>query len=596
MATLVLYNGDCIQNNKYTVTSETARSATSTDVQSIPVARGSGSTVVNSRLEAKVFSLDGTIKSPAGMDLQTTTKDFDAIFNLGDQRLRFITEYEYIFDGQDTTGWTGSSDASNLSIDSENFNFLAGSLKFDIDVSASGDDFAVLENSSLTQVDISNIENPNIEFTLDLPNVEYISEIELRVGNDSSNYYDAIFSSQIFARSLQNGRNMFSVPLADMTETGTVTDTAIDYVYLKISYTSDQEDMTCHFDGVYVANENRIRNYRVYKTGSTERDDGHFWIDTITYSGLTFLCPDGYGTSTHEVELFDLTAQSSNPNTNTITLDGSTNLSPLYTLIINSQTNLQNVKISNETVGQSLTFSRTWQDGDVFTFGGLALISTVGANVLEFEGQIPDHRPGKNKIDLSFSLSTSQTQGFTSYNANRNQDNASGGVVPKMGLMAQSFVAGETGTISDLKLHIAERTPTSGYDPGPAAVWLRADNGGNPDGSFSKSSYDGLVDVSSGSTFSTVSLTTSGKSFSVTTGTTYWIVVESSYEPDFARATYRTYWSYNTAGGVTGVAKGSDDSASTWSSLSGDQVYEITISPPVSVNYDWKATYFKLYV
>lgn len=580
MSTLVIYSGDNLQNSKYTVTSETARSATSTDVQSIPVARGTGSTVVNSRLEAKVFSLTGSLHTTPGKNLQRVIADFDAIFNKGNKRLRFIPEYEFIADAQETSGWETQGGGSNVTIDEDNFNFLAASLKFDY---ADANAWAELYNSTLPAVDISGYENPNFEFTLNIPNVDKVNNIEVRVGNDSLNYYGARLDTQIFNEDFVNGRNMFSVPKSATTETGSVTDTAIDYVYIRINANTQQSAMSVNFDGLYIAEEDRIRNYRVYKNGGTERDDGHFWIDSITYSGLTFLCPDGYGTSTHAVEMFNLTGQTTNPNNNIITLDGSTNLLPEYLLTINSQTNLQKVTISNETVGQSLTFDRTWANGDVFTFGGLDVVSRVNTSVLEFDGQIPDHPPGLNNIRLSFALSTAVTQSWLTYNANRNYD---GATTADKGYLAQSFTANETGTITDLKLHIPQRTPDGGFTAG----WVVADSGGNP-ASFNTTDPDFFIPESSGSAFATADLR---NNVAVTNTNKYWIILPTYFLLGPGETSYRIYWSYNTAGGASGEAKGNDGTG--WSSLSGDQVYEVTITPSVSINYDWKGTYYKLYV
>lgn len=575
MKTLVFYGGDNLQNSKFSVSSETARSATSTDVQAIPVARGSGATVVNSRLEAKQFSLSGYIKTSPGTNLQKSIADFDTIFNIGDKILRFVPEYSFIADAQDATGYTVSGDASNLRKDSDNFNFLAGSLAFDMSITLAGG--GVIENSSLTAVDISGYSNPNFEFTLNLPDRYGISKVTLRVGNDSSNYYEANFLR------LTNGRNMLSVSKSTMTQTGTVDDTAIDYFYIELETTSVLQNKVVNFDGLYIAEEDRIRNYRCYKTGGTERDDGHFWVDSIPYSGLSFICPDGYGTSTHAVEMFNLTGQTSNSNTNSVTLEGSTNLLPEYTLIVNSQTNLQKVTITNETVGQSLNFDRNWQNGDVFTFGGLDVASRVNSSILEFQGQIPDHRPGANRIRLSFALSTAVSQSFLTYNSNRSYSRASGS---NRSLLAQSFVAAESGTITEIKLHIPFL-----YNSSIEAGWIVADNSGEP-GSVNPVSPDFTISQSSGSTFSTANILNPR---SVTNTNTYWIVLVANNYVNQLGISRSAYWSYNTAGGVGGVSKGNDGTG--WSSaLTGDHVYELTITPSVSIDYDWSGAYYKLYV
>lgn len=137
-----------------------------------------------------------------------------------------------------TTDWSVGEDGANLATGDARRG--ANSLQFDIDVSAAGGDFATLTNSNIGGVDISDAKG-TVKFYLFVPtgfNTD-LTSVVFRLGTDSSNYYEWTLDTLT-----ENDWNFISLDYGDFTETGTVADTNIDYVQLRIDYANTYTDKT----------------------------------------------------------------------------------------------------------------------------------------------------------------------------------------------------------------------------------------------------------------------------------------------------------------------------------------------------------------
>lgn len=130
--------------------------------------------------------------------------------------------------------WAAGSSASSLAVDTVNYVSNSASLKFNL---ASSGSTGYLENSTMTQVDLSAWKNQGYFFIYTyLPTASNFTNVILRIGSDSSNYYTATATTTQENTVFQDGWNLLSFSWASMTTVGTPVDTAIDYSRVTWTY------------------------------------------------------------------------------------------------------------------------------------------------------------------------------------------------------------------------------------------------------------------------------------------------------------------------------------------------------------------------
>jgi len=155
---------------------------------------------------------------------------------------------------------SGSSDATNLTADTVNKKKGSASLNFDLDVSQSGNDYAEIQNSTMTALDLSAYADTGYVFAeVYIPNNTNISSFTMTWGSDASNTYAATVTTQHNGQSFRNGWNTLGFAWEGSTQTGTPVDTAIDYLAFRVTYTSSQTDDTdFRVDNIRIANPQNL--------------------------------------------------------------------------------------------------------------------------------------------------------------------------------------------------------------------------------------------------------------------------------------------------------------------------------------------------
>jgi hypothetical protein len=134
---------------------------------------------------------------------------------------------------------TVTGDGSNEGISDVWFLTDNGSLTFDITQSTgvsnvtvvmTGDDIKDISDISADGAFTSSIFVPSVL-------VGKITNIKLRLGNDSSNYIEGTVTSNSYGGVFTEGFNDIIIPRRSMTTTGTVDDSAISYMQLRITHT-----------------------------------------------------------------------------------------------------------------------------------------------------------------------------------------------------------------------------------------------------------------------------------------------------------------------------------------------------------------------
>lgn len=131
--------------------------------------------------------------------------------------------------------WAAGGTASNLAVNNTNFAQGAGSLQFDIGLGAGW-----LENSTMTAVDLSEVENQSSLFDwVSVPTGSDLTSVELRFGSSASDYWTLTVTQNQQGTAFVNGWNLEQFPWASMTVVGSPDSSSITYARITLNVTAD---------------------------------------------------------------------------------------------------------------------------------------------------------------------------------------------------------------------------------------------------------------------------------------------------------------------------------------------------------------------
>jgi len=139
-----------------------------------------------------------------------------------------------------------NSDATNLTLDTVEYNQGSGSFNFDIDVSQSGNNKATLKITDFTSTDLSDDEDiSSLVFDIYIPDVTYFSSVTAYLGSSTSAYWSGTATTDYSGASFTTGEwNTVSIAWSDMTPVGSGDSSAIDYLQFDFNYSASQGDDT----------------------------------------------------------------------------------------------------------------------------------------------------------------------------------------------------------------------------------------------------------------------------------------------------------------------------------------------------------------
>lgn len=181
--------------------------------------------------------------------------------------------------------WTSFGDAFNVDVDTGNYVRGNGSIGFDIDGAAGTT--AGIYNATLTAFDISNFlgEQNSVFMYAYFSNVENITNITLRLGNNASNYYQMVVTATHFNTVFKTGWNLLRFDIQDLTTVGTVDATSMNYIAAFMTKDAAKvNESGFNFDNIVIASgtQMNLRYYSkypwqsqagVWKENSDESDD-----------------------------------------------------------------------------------------------------------------------------------------------------------------------------------------------------------------------------------------------------------------------------------------------------------------------------------
>lgn len=134
----------------------------------------------------------------------------------------------------DNGTWSVGGDGASLSIDTLNKISGSGSLKFNMSAAGSS---AYIENSTVDAQDLTTILNDGALFVwVYIPDTDAVTSVSLRWGSSSANYFSATVTASQDNTVFITGWNLLRFDWNGATETGTVDETAIDYLRVTVAY------------------------------------------------------------------------------------------------------------------------------------------------------------------------------------------------------------------------------------------------------------------------------------------------------------------------------------------------------------------------
>ena len=187
--------------------------------------------------------------------------------------------------------WAVSGDGASLALDQQIFTEGTGSLKFT--VTASGGT-TTLTCTGMNPVDITDFLLQYLFLDLGCPasNTTAITSVRLRVGSDSTNYYQATSTTRYRGDSILNAFGLIGFDMSGKSTTGTPDDDQIDYIQILITHGTTGVDGAYHLDNIFAA-ESVYYILPYYSQYNIKDDDGSTYKAAIVETGDTVLCPNG---------------------------------------------------------------------------------------------------------------------------------------------------------------------------------------------------------------------------------------------------------------------------------------------------------------
>lgn len=203
-----------------------------------------GDRIVDLRLQAgrmpwDVFTQDYAQNFDANKLVSLSNKIYTQ-WNTGVKTLRIeaptLTSPTVLCDTSTTTGWTATTGADSITLDTTYNVAGGGALVFNL---LAGHASGYIENSTLNAVDLSGLVNTATGFLwVYMPTGTLITSVDVRWGSSSSNYYHYTATTTQQGTAFVNGWNLLAFPWVSATKVGTPVNTTYQYVRITPNYDS----------------------------------------------------------------------------------------------------------------------------------------------------------------------------------------------------------------------------------------------------------------------------------------------------------------------------------------------------------------------
>ena len=178
----------------------------------------------------------------------------------------------------------GTGDTVNLITDTSVFKYHGSSVSFDVDVSASINDYSRIDFNPSPAIDLSAYEDTGkMRLWIYIPSVTNFTSVRLFWGTDGGNSWNKTVTTQKDGSSFENGWNLIEFDWATASITGTPNAADITFFYIRVNYTSSYTDQTGF----------RVNDFRIFsatqgeiQTSSTLYDTGGMLLNSAGLYGF----------------------------------------------------------------------------------------------------------------------------------------------------------------------------------------------------------------------------------------------------------------------------------------------------------------------
>jgi hypothetical protein len=374
-----------------------------------------------------------------------------------------------------------------------------------------------------------------------------------------------------------------SLAWSAFSEVGSPDASEIDYVYISLNYSSDQDDSQNNkLSGIRWIDEDEVTVYQADSTSVTKQESNYH----IDYQPFTIIleATKGLATSTHEISAVSVESFSSLDSSSEFRALGSYRPNPKIVYTVDSASDLREITYRNESSDQQITVSASdIETNDIIEIDTDKLTCLRNGQDAEYTGVFPKHIIGRNEVTTRLGFASQDLQ------SQEEQDTEYVGSFGNT-YLAQSFQPELTGTLEELQLYLRLVQYGATAAGWLVAPWVRpdvySDSGGEPDTHLAD--FNAIMLNSSDFLWYT-----STGSLAVTSGTTYWIVAQLFYDYP-TDAIYS--WGANSGGGYASGSVQKSSDLSSWTAGSGDLSFKAYTQPAASAYIDWDVTYKKRYV
>lgn len=197
----------------------------------------------------------------------------------------------------ETSGWTAGGSATGLAQDTVNYYQQPASLRFTLTGSSSG----YIEKTLTNSIDLSSYEGVGVVFlAIYTPGTTTLTNINLRIGSDSSNYASVTETEGFLGAWIANNWLLVALDLATATNTGTPDFSAIDYVRCTVNHTATLTNFRMGGLWTSIATPHEL----LYQSSAIFLDSSGNPTQSITGDGNTIVLNDAaYNIYVHEAAL-----------------------------------------------------------------------------------------------------------------------------------------------------------------------------------------------------------------------------------------------------------------------------------------------------
>lgn len=562
----------------------------------IKLTRGTGSTVSI----YQDVTLEANTEYIFSYYAKNSTANVKVTMQTGESTIRYLQD--------DTTSWTATNNNINSLVNS-GATYSKSSLTFKTPnyagtyrITLAND---LVGNSLIDGVILRKKVNASFNFSFYMEDVSDLESVYLRIGENNNNsptykHFETTLTTNYEGRNFENGENLVSVDLWNMTERGIIDGTNINRFYFQF-YTSARFPTKYNIviDNVHFANEDTVRNYPSRRNGEMRKDGNNYNI-TFRNFDQSFINVTGKAIATHAKTTFTTATVTTATSTQNIDIKGSTSTTPSISLGVTTATGISAFKLIDLSDNSELSLlPSTVVAGSTIDINGQTKTITKDGTPIDYDGELLEFKPGKNQLQLQVTSSspTTITQASRTSETTQSIANDTAFYVTRV---AQQFTATATGNVTGATMKVRLYDPSAGSDNRIYNWMIVADNAGNPTGSILGS---GTFNININGALSTVTL--SGLSASVTNGSLYWLVLTQGYRYDSLSLYERLYWDCSTANPYAGgIAKQTTNASANWSTADGtwstiattDMVFSVTISPVPAWNVTMSSNYKPLYL